>query len=176
MVIIYDDHLGVIWESSGSHLGVIWETFGSHLGSIWEPFRHPGGTRRHPGGQGHLGVRMCHIICACAQKWCGWPLSRARERRDHHRLTRLRTRLRRRVGVKSRVTIIPFRRYTARTPTAETVWGITRKFDGKICPSVVQIHPRRPNGHQQYIKGVVLQVSQTTLGEKICASGPLREQ
>ena len=37
-MIIYDDHLGVIWESSGSHLGVIWETFGSHLGSIWEPF------------------------------------------------------------------------------------------------------------------------------------------
>ena len=38
MMIKYDDHLGVIWESSGSHLGVIWETFGSHLGSIWEPF------------------------------------------------------------------------------------------------------------------------------------------
>ena len=30
--------------------------------------RHPGGTQRHPGAQGHPGVRMCHIICACAQK------------------------------------------------------------------------------------------------------------
>jgi len=24
--------------------------------------------RRHPGGQGHLGDRMCVFICACAQK------------------------------------------------------------------------------------------------------------
>ena len=33
-MIIYDDHLGVIWESSGSyggHLGDIWESFGIHL-------------------------------------------------------------------------------------------------------------------------------------------------
>ena len=47
MMIIYDDHLGVIWEPSGSHLGVIWETVGSHLGAIWPPRRHQKAPRRH---------------------------------------------------------------------------------------------------------------------------------
>ena len=73
-------------------------------GGTRRPRRHPGGTQRHPGAQGHLGVRMCHIICACAQKWWGRLISRARERRDHHRLTRLRTRFCHGVGVKSRRT------------------------------------------------------------------------
>ena len=38
MMIIYDDHLGAIWESFGNHLGVIWESF-------IDP-GHPGGSRR----------------------------------------------------------------------------------------------------------------------------------
>ena len=70
MMIIYDDHLGVIWEPSGSHLGVIWgssgrqlgviwEPFGSHLGAIWDPFgRHLGGWRL----KRHLEARS-HIMC-----------------------------------------------------------------------------------------------------------------
>ena len=48
MMIIYDDHLGVIWEPSGGHLGDIWESFGIHLGAIWEPEctqEAPGGTQ-----------------------------------------------------------------------------------------------------------------------------------
>ena len=70
MMIKYDDHLGVIWEPSGSHLGVIWgssgrqlgviwEPFGSHLGAIWDPFgRHLGGWRL----KRHLEARS-HIMC-----------------------------------------------------------------------------------------------------------------
>ena len=58
-MIIYDDHLGIIWELSGSHLGVIWETVGSHLGAIWDPFgRHLGGWRL----KRHLEARS-HIMC-----------------------------------------------------------------------------------------------------------------
>ena len=59
MMIIYDDHLGVIWELSESHLGVIWETVGNHLGAIWDPFwRHLGGWRM----KRHLEARS-HIMC-----------------------------------------------------------------------------------------------------------------
>ena len=50
MMNIYDDHLGVIWEPSGSHLGVIWGSSGSHFGVIWDPFGSHLGTQEAPGG------------------------------------------------------------------------------------------------------------------------------
>ena len=71
MMIIYDDHLGVIWEPSGSHLVVIWESFWSHLGAIWDPFgRHLGGWRL----KRHLEARS-HIMCLTLEQNAKVPLT-----------------------------------------------------------------------------------------------------
>ena len=79
------------------------------------PRRHPGDTqetqeapRRHPGGTQEamdiLEAKCVKSIVFFQSKWWGRPLSRARERRDHHRLQRLRTKVRGRRSEKSRAT------------------------------------------------------------------------
>ena len=51
MMNIYDDHLGVIWEPSGSHLGVIWGSSGRQLGVIWKPFGSHLGSNSETSGR-----------------------------------------------------------------------------------------------------------------------------
>ena len=72
------------------------------------PRRHqeaPGGTQEAPGGTQEaprrlqeamdiLEAKCVKTIVFFQPKWWGRPLSRAREQRDHHRLQRLRTKVR----------------------------------------------------------------------------------
>ena len=90
------------------------ESCRSHPGNTQEtqeaPRRHPGDTqeapRRHPGGTQEamdiLEAKCVKTIVFFQSKWWGRVVSRARERRDHHRLLRLRTRFCGHVGAKSR--------------------------------------------------------------------------
>ena len=76
------------------------------------PKRHPGdiqeiqeAPRRHPGGTQEAMDMLeakCVTSCFFSQRGGGRPLSRARERRDHHRLLCLRTRIRERRSENSR--------------------------------------------------------------------------
>ena len=91
------------------------------------PRMHPGRTQEapktHPGGQGHLGCKIWVCICACAQKLWGRVLSRRRDclRTKSHELR----------GNNQRHKNTEYRRYTAETPTAETVWGSLVAVHGK---------------------------------------------
>ena len=75
--------------------------------------RHPGGTQEAPGGTQEaprrlqeamviLEAKCVKTIVFFQSKWWQRPLSRARERRDHHRLQRLRTKVRGRRSENSR--------------------------------------------------------------------------
>ena len=116
---------GVIWRHPGA-------TRRQPRGSQEAPRRHLGGTQEAPGGtkgtEGTKGVfdtKCVKNIVFYSKEQHGRPLSRRRERCDPQQVRNLNTKMRERKRGIVASTLHPFPRYTARTPTAEAVWGTT---------------------------------------------------
>ena len=118
-------HPGGTQGARRRHPGGSQEAPRKHPGGTQEaPKMHPGGTHRHQWLQRGFSAKMCQNHCVLQQKRSARAISRRRERRDPHRSRSLRTKMSGRKRGFERVPKHPVPRYTARTPTAEAVWGI----------------------------------------------------